>query len=85
MLIGYARVSKADGTQTSDLQRDALIAAGVDAARIYEDRASGGHAIERDEIYAKRTKLEHYAAAGVVSLSEAAVPPLGDVDPSDQM
>jgi DNA invertase Pin-like site-specific DNA recombinase len=41
MLIGYARVSKADGTQTSDLQRDALIAAGVDAALIYEDRASG--------------------------------------------
>ena len=41
MLIGYARVSKADGTQTSDLQRDALIAAGVDAAQIYEDRASG--------------------------------------------
>lgn len=39
--MGYARVSKADGTQTSDLQRDALIAAGVDAARIYEDRASG--------------------------------------------
>ena len=41
MLMGYARVSKADGTQTSDLQRDALIAAGVDAAQIYEDRASG--------------------------------------------
>ncbi len=41
MLMGYARVSKADGTQTADLQRDALIAAGVDAARIYEDRASG--------------------------------------------
>lgn len=41
MLICYARVSKADGSQTSDLQRDALIAAGVDATRIYEDRASG--------------------------------------------
>jgi DNA invertase Pin-like site-specific DNA recombinase len=35
MLIGYARVSKADGSQTSDLQRDALIAAGVEADRIY--------------------------------------------------
>ncbi len=41
MLIGYMRVSKADGSQTNDLQRDALIAAGVDAAHLYEDRASG--------------------------------------------
>ena len=41
MLIGYARVSKSDGSQSVDLQRDALIAAGVEAARIYEDRASG--------------------------------------------
>ena len=29
MRIGYARVSKADGSQTTDLQRDALRAAGV--------------------------------------------------------
>jgi len=28
MLIGYMRVSKADGSQTLDLQRDALLAAG---------------------------------------------------------
>lgn len=41
MLIGYMRVSKADGSQANDLQRDALIAAGVDAAHLYEDRASG--------------------------------------------
>ena len=27
MLIGYARISKADGSQSLDLQRDALIAA----------------------------------------------------------
>ena len=31
MLIGYTRVSKADGSQSLDLQRDALQAAGVDA------------------------------------------------------
>ena len=43
MLIGYARVSKADGTQLLDLQRDALTGAGVDEERIYEDRASGRH------------------------------------------
>lgn len=41
MLIGYMRVSKTDGTQTTDLQHDALIAAGVAADHIYEDRASG--------------------------------------------
>lgn len=41
MLIGYARVSKADGSQLLDLQRDALIGAGVGADRIYEDQASG--------------------------------------------
>lgn len=35
------RVSKADGTQTTDLQRDALLAAGVDADALYEDKASG--------------------------------------------
>ena len=40
MLIGYARVSKADGSQLLDLQRDALIDSGVAADRIYEDRVS---------------------------------------------
>lgn len=41
MLIGYARVSKADGSQSLDLQRDALVAAGVAETRIYVDHASG--------------------------------------------
>jgi DNA invertase Pin-like site-specific DNA recombinase len=41
MLIGYARVSKADGSQSLDLQKDALIAAGVNDEQIYSDRASG--------------------------------------------
>jgi len=41
MLVGYARVSKADGTQVLDLQRDALREAGVAAQHIYEDQASG--------------------------------------------
>ena len=40
-LIGYMRVSKADGSQAVDLQRDALVAAGVDPAHLYEDHASG--------------------------------------------
>jgi DNA invertase Pin-like site-specific DNA recombinase len=41
MLIGYMRVSKADGSQSTDLQRDALIVAGVSPAHLYEDMASG--------------------------------------------
>ncbi len=41
MLIGYMRGSKADGSQSTDLQRDALLAAGVDQAQLYEDQASG--------------------------------------------
>lgn len=41
MLIGYMRVSKADGSQSTDLQRDALLAAGVNEAQLYEDQASG--------------------------------------------
>lgn len=41
MLIGYMRVSKADGSQSVDLQRDALIADGVNEKHLYEDHASG--------------------------------------------
>ncbi len=42
MKIGYMRVSKSDGSQKTDLQRDALLAAGIDANNIYEDFVSGG-------------------------------------------
>lgn len=41
MLLGYMRVSKADGSQVPDLQRDALLAAGVAPGDLYEDHASG--------------------------------------------
>ena len=41
-LIGYARVSKADGSQVIDLQHDALAKAGVDLEHhLYTDAASG--------------------------------------------
>jgi DNA invertase Pin-like site-specific DNA recombinase len=40
-LIGYIRVSKADGSQILDLQRDALLAAGVSERHLYSDTASG--------------------------------------------
>lgn len=41
------RVSTADGSQTLDLQRDALLAAGVDADQLYEDHASGRNGLLR--------------------------------------
>ena len=41
MLVGYMRVSKADGSQSTDLQRDALLLAGVESGSLYEDQASG--------------------------------------------
>jgi DNA invertase Pin-like site-specific DNA recombinase len=41
MLVGYMRVSKADGSQGNDLQRDALLAASVNDRHLYEDTASG--------------------------------------------
>ena len=37
LLIGYARVSKAEGSEPRDLHRDALTAAAVDADQSYED------------------------------------------------
>lgn len=41
LLIGYMRVSKMDGSQVLDLQKDALLAAGVQERYLYQDQASG--------------------------------------------
>lgn len=41
MLVGYMRVSSDGDRQVVDLQRDALIAAGVDARHLFEDHTSG--------------------------------------------
>ncbi|KZL18394.1 DNA-invertase hin [Pseudovibrio axinellae] len=41
MNLGYARISKADGSQALDLQIDALAAANVAPDHIYKDKASG--------------------------------------------
>ncbi len=41
MILGYARVSKSDGSQTTEPQRHALIQAGVPQDHLYEDYASG--------------------------------------------
>jgi DNA invertase Pin-like site-specific DNA recombinase len=41
MLVGYMRVSTDNDRQSTDLQRDALVAAGVDARHLFADHASG--------------------------------------------
>ncbi len=41
MLIGYMRVSKSDGSQILDLQKDELLKAGVLLEQIYQDFDSG--------------------------------------------
>ncbi len=41
MLVGYMRVSTSDERQSVDLQRDALLGAGIDERHLHQDRASG--------------------------------------------
>src|SRR5919205_3163154 len=41
MLVGYMRVSSDNDRQTTDLQRDALLSAGVDPRHLFEDKTSG--------------------------------------------
>ena len=41
MLVGYMRVSSDSERQSTDLQRDALLSAGVDARHPFADHASG--------------------------------------------
>jgi DNA invertase Pin-like site-specific DNA recombinase len=41
MLVGYMRVSTDGDRQVLDLQRDALLAAGVDERHLFDDRVSG--------------------------------------------
>ena len=62
MLVGYVRVSTADERQSTDLQRDALRAAGVDERHVYEDRASGG----RDDRPGLKACLEYLTAGDVL-------------------
>ncbi len=41
MLIGYMMVSTDSDVQSTDLQRDTLVSAGIDERNIFEDKASG--------------------------------------------
>src|SRR5438477_927601 len=42
MLVGYMRVSSEHDRQTPNLQRDALLTAGVDPRHLFKDKARGG-------------------------------------------
>ena len=41
MLVGYMRVSSTDDRQSVSLQKDALVATGVDERHLHQDKASG--------------------------------------------
>ena len=41
MFVGYMRISTSETLQSTDLQRDALVAAGVDPRNLHVDMASG--------------------------------------------
>jgi DNA invertase Pin-like site-specific DNA recombinase len=62
MLVGYMRISSADERQSVDLQRDALIAAGVDERHLYQDKASGA----RDDRPGLKACLEFLHAGDVL-------------------
>src|SRR5262249_25466922 len=47
MLVGYMRVSRDHDRQTADLQRDALLEAGVDPRHLFTDQASGARGAPR--------------------------------------
>jgi DNA invertase Pin-like site-specific DNA recombinase len=62
MLVGYVRVSTADDRQSTDLQRDGLLSAGVDQRNIHEDRSSGA----RDDRPSLRNCLDYLRAGDVL-------------------
>ena len=87
MLIGYARVSKADGSQSLDLERDALRDVAVDEANLYHDLASGVHddrpgldnclrALRKDDVLVvwKLDRLGHNFAHLINTVQEPARP-----------
>ncbi len=61
MLIGYVRVSKSDGSQTLSPQRDAMLQAGVEPERIYQDLASGRHdGVARDSLQPRTLRVNAF-------------------------
>ena len=64
MLVGYVRVSTADDRQSTDLQRDALLSAGVDERNMFEDRSSGS----RDDRPGLKACLEYVRPGDVLAV-----------------
>ena len=62
MLIGYLRVSTDNDRQSTDLQRDALLAVGVDARHLFQDHASGA----RDDRPGLAKALEYLQSGDVL-------------------
>lgn len=62
MLIGYMRVSSESDRQTTDLQRDALLQAGVDARHVFQDKMSGA----RDDRQGLAAALDYVQAGDVL-------------------
>jgi DNA invertase Pin-like site-specific DNA recombinase len=61
MLVGYMRVSSDNDRQTTDLQRDALLEAGVDPRQLFADKASGRAMIVR--ACSRRSPMSNLATA----------------------
>ena len=62
MLIGYMRVSTDNDRQSTDLQRDALLAVGVDVRHLFQDHASGA----RDDRPGLAKALEYLQSGDVL-------------------
>ena len=62
MLVGYMRVSTDNDRQSTDLQRDALLAAGVDVRHLFQDHASGA----RDDRPGLAQALEYLQSGDVL-------------------
>jgi DNA invertase Pin-like site-specific DNA recombinase len=55
MFVGYMRVYSDSDRQSTNLQRDALLAAGVDERHLFEDHAPGAKDDRRGLISARAT------------------------------
>ncbi|MEB0134585.1 recombinase family protein [Actimicrobium sp. CCC2.4] len=62
MLVGYMRVSTDNDRQSTDLQRDALLAVGIDARHLFQDHASGA----KDDRSGMTKALEHLQSGDVL-------------------
>jgi DNA invertase Pin-like site-specific DNA recombinase len=60
MLVGYMRVSTDNDRQVLDLQRDALVAAGVDERHLL--RIGSAAAVEIEQVWQRRSLLRQATA-----------------------